>query len=162
MAGEPLRERCRTTARVISTRPSSVVRLSSDDNVQSACPKPWRHQSPITQEDPIPDNCPMQQGITEVNTIEATLWASCYFKNLETAGIIFIRHRFADLRAVVSALPAQQRRLIEQLFWQKRTDTEVADALGTNQSTINPPQAGDSARSSHEAGRPQRISKFSA
>jgi hypothetical protein len=37
----------------------------------------------------------------------------------------------------VSALPAEQRRLIEQLFWGERTETEVADAMGTNQSTIN-------------------------
>ena len=41
------------------------------------------------------------------------------------------------LRDVVSALPAEQRRLIEQLFWEERTETEVADAMGTNQSTIN-------------------------
>ena len=34
-------------------------------------------------------------------------------------------------------LPDEQRRLIEQLFWEERTETEVADALGTNQSTIN-------------------------
>jgi DNA-directed RNA polymerase specialized sigma subunit len=41
------------------------------------------------------------------------------------------------LRGAVSALPAQQRRLSEQLFWEERTETEVADAMGTNQSTIN-------------------------
>ena len=41
------------------------------------------------------------------------------------------------LRDVVSALPAAQRRLIEQLFWQERTETEVAAAMGINQSTIN-------------------------
>ena len=42
-----------------------------------------------------------------------------------------------DLRGAVGALPAEQRRLIEQLFWEERTETEVADAMGTNQSTIN-------------------------
>jgi RNA polymerase sigma factor (sigma-70 family) len=42
-----------------------------------------------------------------------------------------------DLRGAVGALPAEQRRLIEQLFWEERTETEVADALGINQSTIN-------------------------
>ena len=42
-----------------------------------------------------------------------------------------------DLRGAIGALPAKQRRLIEQLFWAERTETEVADATGTNQSTIN-------------------------
>jgi RNA polymerase sigma factor (sigma-70 family) len=42
-----------------------------------------------------------------------------------------------DLRGAVRALPAKQRRLIEQLFWEERTETEVADAMGSNQSTIN-------------------------
>jgi RNA polymerase sigma factor (sigma-70 family) len=42
-----------------------------------------------------------------------------------------------DLRRAVSSLPAEQRRLIEQLFWEERTETEVADATGTNQSTVN-------------------------
>ena len=46
-------------------------------------------------------------------------------------------HSSGDLRGVVGALPAEQRRLIEQLFWEERTETELADALGTNQSTIN-------------------------
>lgn len=32
---------------------------------------------------------------------------------------------------------AEQRQLIEQLFWEERTETELADALGTNQSTVN-------------------------
>ena len=41
------------------------------------------------------------------------------------------------LRGVVGALPAEQRRLIQQLFWEERTETEVADAMGTHQSTIN-------------------------
>jgi RNA polymerase sigma factor (sigma-70 family) len=41
------------------------------------------------------------------------------------------------LRGAVGALPAKQRRLIEQLFWEECTETEVAAALGTNQSTIN-------------------------
>jgi len=41
------------------------------------------------------------------------------------------------LRGAVGALPAEQRRLIEQLFWEERTETEVANAIGTNQSTIN-------------------------
>jgi DNA-directed RNA polymerase specialized sigma24 family protein len=42
-----------------------------------------------------------------------------------------------DLRGIIRALPAEQRRLIEQLFWEERTETEVADAMSTNQSTIN-------------------------
>jgi len=42
-----------------------------------------------------------------------------------------------DLRGAVGALPAEQRRLIEQLFWDERTETELADALGIHQSTIN-------------------------
>ena len=41
------------------------------------------------------------------------------------------------LRGAVRALPAKQRRLIEQLFWEERTETEVADTMGINQSTIN-------------------------
>ena len=42
-----------------------------------------------------------------------------------------------DLHSAVGALRPEQRRLIEQLFWEERTETEVADAMGTNQSTIN-------------------------
>jgi RNA polymerase sporulation-specific sigma factor len=42
-----------------------------------------------------------------------------------------------DLRGAVGALPAEQRRLIEQLFWEERTETELAGAMGLNQSTIN-------------------------
>jgi RNA polymerase sigma factor (sigma-70 family) len=42
-----------------------------------------------------------------------------------------------DLRGAVGALSREQQRLIEQLFWEERTETEVADAMGTNQSTIN-------------------------
>jgi len=42
-----------------------------------------------------------------------------------------------DLCDAIGALPAEQRRLIEQLFWEERTETELADALGTNQSTIS-------------------------
>ena len=41
------------------------------------------------------------------------------------------------LRGAVRALPSKQCRLIEQLFWQERTETEVAAAIGINQSTIN-------------------------
>ena len=41
------------------------------------------------------------------------------------------------LRDVVSALPAAQRRMIEQLFWKERTEIEVANTMGINQSTIN-------------------------
>ena len=41
------------------------------------------------------------------------------------------------LRGAVRALPSKQCRLIEQLFWQERTETEVAAAMGINQSTIN-------------------------
>jgi RNA polymerase sigma factor (sigma-70 family) len=42
-----------------------------------------------------------------------------------------------DLRGAVGALPAKQRRLIEQLFWEEHTETEVANTLNINQSTIN-------------------------
>ena len=42
-----------------------------------------------------------------------------------------------DLRGAVGALPAEQRRLIEQLFWEERTEADMASAIGTNQSTIN-------------------------
>lgn len=42
-----------------------------------------------------------------------------------------------DLRGAVGALPPEQRRIIEQLFWEERTQTEVSDALGINQSTIS-------------------------
>lgn len=41
------------------------------------------------------------------------------------------------LRGAVRALPSKQCRLIEQLFWQERTETELAAAMGINQSTIN-------------------------
>ena len=41
------------------------------------------------------------------------------------------------LRGAVRALPSKQCRLIEQLFWEERTETEVAAAMGVNQSTIN-------------------------
>jgi DNA-directed RNA polymerase specialized sigma24 family protein len=42
-----------------------------------------------------------------------------------------------DLHSAVGALRPEQRRLIEQLFWNERTEVEVANAMGTNQSTIN-------------------------
>jgi len=42
-----------------------------------------------------------------------------------------------DLRGAVSELPAEQRRLIEQLFWEERTEMEVAETIGTNQSTVS-------------------------
>ena len=42
-----------------------------------------------------------------------------------------------DLVEALGALATEQRRLIEQLFWEDCTETEVADAMGTNQSTIN-------------------------
>jgi DNA-directed RNA polymerase specialized sigma subunit len=34
-------------------------------------------------------------------------------------------------------LPTGQRRLIEELFWEERTEARVANTVGTNQSTIN-------------------------
>ena len=47
-------------------------------------------------------------------------------------------HRSSDdLRGAIGALPAKQRRLIEQLFWEERTETEVANTMNINQSTIN-------------------------
>ena len=42
-----------------------------------------------------------------------------------------------DLRGAIGALPAEQRRLIEQLFWEERTETEVANTMNINQSTIS-------------------------
>ena len=42
-----------------------------------------------------------------------------------------------DVHSAVGALPSEQSRLIEQLFWQERTETEVAAAMNINQSTIN-------------------------
>jgi len=42
-----------------------------------------------------------------------------------------------DLRGAIGALPAKQRRLIEQLFWEECTETEVANTMNINQSTIN-------------------------
>jgi RNA polymerase sigma factor (sigma-70 family) len=45
--------------------------------------------------------------------------------------------RSNDLRVAIAALPAEQRRLIEQLFWEERTEIEVADAMGVHQSTVN-------------------------
>jgi RNA polymerase sigma factor (sigma-70 family) len=42
-----------------------------------------------------------------------------------------------DLRGAIGALSAKQRRLVEQLFWEERTETELAGAMGLNQSTIN-------------------------
>jgi len=42
-----------------------------------------------------------------------------------------------DLCGVVGALPVEEQRLIEQLFWEECTEAEVAEAMGTNQSTIN-------------------------
>jgi len=41
------------------------------------------------------------------------------------------------LANAVGALPVEQRRLIQQLFWEERTETEAARAIGINQSTIN-------------------------
>ncbi len=48
-----------------------------------------------------------------------------------------IHYSSYDLPGAVGALPAEERQLIEQLFWKERTETELAHALGTNQSTIN-------------------------
>jgi RNA polymerase sigma factor (sigma-70 family) len=42
-----------------------------------------------------------------------------------------------DLRGAMRALLPAQRQLIEQLFWEERTETEVADAMSMNQSTVN-------------------------
>ena len=47
-------------------------------------------------------------------------------------------HRSSDdLRGAIGALPAKHRRLIEQLFWEERTEAEVANTMNINQSTIN-------------------------
>jgi RNA polymerase sigma factor (sigma-70 family) len=42
-----------------------------------------------------------------------------------------------ELRGAIGALPPEQRRLIEQLFCEERTETEVANTMRINQSTIN-------------------------
>jgi RNA polymerase sigma factor (sigma-70 family) len=42
-----------------------------------------------------------------------------------------------NLRGAVAALPAEERRLLEQLFWEDRTEVEVANMMSINQSTIN-------------------------
>ena len=41
------------------------------------------------------------------------------------------------LRGAIGALPAKQQRLIEQLFWEERTETELANTMNINQSTIS-------------------------
>jgi RNA polymerase sigma factor (sigma-70 family) len=48
-----------------------------------------------------------------------------------------VNHSRCDLRDAVGALPAEHRRLIEQLFWEERTETELANTMSINQSTIN-------------------------
>jgi RNA polymerase sigma factor (sigma-70 family) len=53
------------------------------------------------------------------------------------AKVNWTHHWSSDLCCVVGALPAEQRRLIERLFWDKHTESELANALGTTQSTIN-------------------------
>ena len=42
-----------------------------------------------------------------------------------------------NLRGAVAALPSEQRRLLKQLFWEDRTEVEVANTMNINQSTIN-------------------------
>jgi DNA-directed RNA polymerase specialized sigma24 family protein len=42
-----------------------------------------------------------------------------------------------DLLGAIGALPVERRRLIEQLFWEERTEAQVANAMGAHQSTIN-------------------------
>jgi hypothetical protein len=46
-----------------------------------------------------------------------------------------------DLCGAIGALSAEHRRLIEQLFWEERTETEVADAMGTNQWEVGLPES---------------------
>jgi len=41
------------------------------------------------------------------------------------------------LRGAIGALSTEQQRLIEQLFWEQSTETEVADTMHVNQSTIS-------------------------
>jgi RNA polymerase sigma factor (sigma-70 family) len=64
------------------------------------------------------------------------------FKHLDIAASSAAKvngsHRLNEnLRGAVGALPAEQRRLIEKLFWEERTETEVANSMRINQSTIN-------------------------
>jgi RNA polymerase sigma factor (sigma-70 family) len=68
----------------------------------------------------------------ETTTFKQPGWAA------SSAGKVDGTHRSNDdLRGAVDALLPEQRRLIEQLFWEERTETEVANAMGTNQSTIS-------------------------
>jgi DNA-directed RNA polymerase specialized sigma24 family protein len=41
------------------------------------------------------------------------------------------------LHSAIRALPTKQQHLIEQLFWEERTETELANTMNINQSTIN-------------------------
>jgi RNA polymerase sigma factor (sigma-70 family) len=42
-----------------------------------------------------------------------------------------------ELRGAVAALSGNQQRLIEHLFWEERTETDLAATMGISQSTIN-------------------------
>jgi hypothetical protein len=65
------------------------------------------------------------------------------------------------LRGAVRALTSKQCRLIEQLFWQERTETESGRAAKRYQPIHHQsPKAGDSEWPSHEVARPERISKI--
>ena len=64
------------------------------------------------------------------------------------------------LRGAVRALPSKECRLIEQLFWQERTETEVGRGDGYQPIHHQSPQARYSEGSPDEVARPQRISKI--
>ena len=64
------------------------------------------------------------------------------------------------LRGAVRALPSKECRLIEQLFWQERTETEVGRGDGHQSIHHQSPQARYSEGSPDEVARPERISKI--
>src|SRR5205809_6892551 len=68
----------------------------------------------------------------ETTTFKHAGWAASSAANGNGA-----HHSNDDLRGAVGALLPEQRRLIEQLFWEERTETELANTMNINQSTIN-------------------------
>jgi RNA polymerase sigma factor (sigma-70 family) len=68
---------------------------------------------------------------------EASTFKHTDLTTSSAARLVWKRSLNDDLHGAVGALPPEQRRLIKQLFWEERTEAEVADAIGTNQSTIN-------------------------
>lgn len=53
------------------------------------------------------------------------------------ANVIVTHPSSEDLRGAVGVLTTEERCLIEQLFWEERTEADVANTMGINQSTIS-------------------------